>query len=74
VLDVERSGGKRPEQKMLLFDNGRRRGGRPGRVYATRRELEMAGRLWSFSFARSESGLVSDYDLQLPWSCLVGGV
>jgi len=74
VLDVERADGKRPEQKMLLFDNGADAAGAQGRVYAARRELEMAGRLWELQLRAPESGLVSDYDLQLPLVVLVGGV
>jgi diguanylate cyclase (GGDEF)-like protein/PAS domain S-box-containing protein len=74
VLDVERSDGKRPEQKALVFDNGVVATGAPRRVYATSREIEMGGRHWELEFDAPESRLVSDHDLQLPWVVFVGGV
>ena len=73
VLDVERSDGRRPEQKTLLFDNGVSAASGRGRVYATRREIEMGGRLWELELRAPESRLVSDHDLQLPLVVLVGG-
>ncbi|MFL6566015.1 MAG: EAL domain-containing protein [Burkholderiales bacterium] len=74
VLDVERSGGKGAEQRTPLFDNGVVAAPGTGRVYATRREMEMGGRLWELDFRAPESRLVSDHDLQLPWVVFVGGV
>jgi diguanylate cyclase (GGDEF)-like protein/PAS domain S-box-containing protein len=74
VLDVERSDGKRAEQRTALFDNGVVATDALRRTYATRREIEMGGRHWELEFRAPESRLVSDYDLQLPWVVLVGGV
>jgi diguanylate cyclase (GGDEF)-like protein len=74
VLDVERSDGKRAEQKALIFDNGVVATEGPGRVYATRRDIEMGGRQWELDFGAPESRLVSDHDLQLPWVVFAGGV
>jgi diguanylate cyclase (GGDEF)-like protein/PAS domain S-box-containing protein len=73
VLDVERSDGKRPEQKALIFENGVVAADAPRRVYAARREIEMGGRHWELDFRAPESRLVSDHDLQLPWVVFVGG-
>src|ERR1043166_7404995 len=74
VLDVERADGKRPEQKMLLFDNGADAAGAPGRAERAPRGRGAGGARWELQLRAPESGLVSDYDLQLPLVVLVGGV
>jgi diguanylate cyclase (GGDEF)-like protein len=74
VTDVERSDGKRPEQRTLIFDNGVVATPAAGRVYAASRKIEMGGRHWELDFQAPQSELVSEYDLQLPWVVLAGGV
>jgi diguanylate cyclase (GGDEF)-like protein len=74
VLDVERTSG----DKQLVFQNALAREARPSgeaaAMYVTRREIEMAGRLWELEFQAPQASLGSYHDRQLPWVVFVCGV
>ena len=74
VLDVERTSG----EKQLVFQNALAREARPpgdaAAMYVTRREIEMAGRLWELEFQAPQASLGSHHDRQLPWVVFVCGV
>src|SRR5262245_58162994 len=73
VFDAERASGK----KALVFDNALSanngiQGG--GEMYATRREIDMGGRLWELEFRAPLASLASSFDLHTPWVVLGCGV
>jgi len=72
VFDVDRASG----QKALVFDNALSPNGIQGggAMYATRREIDMGGRLWELEFRAPLASLASSFDLHTPWVVLGCGV
>jgi diguanylate cyclase (GGDEF)-like protein len=71
VFDVDRASA----QKVLVFENAvRGEAAARGEMHVTRREIDMAGRLWELEFRAPPASLASSFDLYMPWVVFGCGV